>query len=507
MNVQKLNNGERQVAPTVDGIRADHVARYRWAAQVLPPNSKVLDLACGVGYGSFILAEAGHVVLGVDRSPEAIRYARNFYLKPDYTDFLCSDLEAFVSPFTHVDAIICFETLEHLKNPGELLKRWTNWAPLLLASVPNEEAFPHNGQVLHHYRHYTPVEFEELLDESGWDGVRGLYHQPTALSEKVEPYPVIGAPGRTLVTIVAKASAEVLPDILAPKIEVPDEPVNIFVGDEGPELSLHSWEAEPGADFSEPVTGFEDHELDWKDTPPEHVAIVGLGPSDAAWVDMVKRCGGRHAYCDRVWTINAHGAVLDCDLIFHMDDVRIQEIRAKANPSGNIAKMLKWMKNPRVPIVTSIPHPDYPGTVAFPLEEVINTLCFNYFNNTAAYAIAYAIFIGVKRISLFGIDFTYPNSNHAEAGRACCEYWLGIAMQKGIQVTVSGYSTLLDANVPADQKPYGYDSVDVHLEELPEGKARISFTEKVRLPTAEEMEDRYNHNKTPADRAFAQTRS
>jgi hypothetical protein len=50
-----------------------------------------------------------------------------------------------------------------------------------------------------------------------------------------------------------------------------------------------------------------------------------------------------------------------------------------------------------------------------------------YFNSTAAYAVAYAIHMGVKKISVFGMDFTYPNAHDAEKGRACVEFWLGIA--------------------------------------------------------------------------------
>ena len=44
----------------------------------------------------------------------------------------------------------------------------------------------------------------------------------------------------------------------------------------------------------------------------------------------------------------------------------------------------------------------------------------------------------------------------AEAGRACCEFWLSKCISKGIQVEVAHSSALLDTNVPAEQKLYGY---------------------------------------------------
>jgi len=76
----------------------------------------------------------------------------------------------------------------------------------------------------------------------------------------------------------------------------------------------------------------------------KHIAIVGLGPSSAQYLDIVKRQGGRHKFCDEVWSINALGDVFASDLIFHMDDIRIQEVRAAASPDSNIAAMVNWIK-------------------------------------------------------------------------------------------------------------------------------------------------------------------
>jgi len=54
MNME--NTGERQVSPTLDGIRKDHLARYKWAAKRL--SGCVYDIGCGIGYGSKILGDA-----------------------------------------------------------------------------------------------------------------------------------------------------------------------------------------------------------------------------------------------------------------------------------------------------------------------------------------------------------------------------------------------------------------------------------------------------------------
>lgn len=230
---------------------------------------------------------------------------------------------------------------------------------------------------------------------------------------------------------------------------------------------------------------------------PERVAILGLGPSVREYLEITKRLGGKNALVDETWGINALGDVFHCDRIFHMDDVRIQEIRAAARPESNIAKMLKWMKGHPGPIYTSRRHPDYPGLVEFPLEKVINDLRCAYFNSTAAYAVAYAIHIGVKKICLFGCDFTYPNAHDAEKGRACVEFWLGVATARGIDLQIPHVSSLMDACYPMQKRIYGNDTREVTFKKRPNGRTRVVYKEIEKLPTADEIEAEYDHSKHP----------
>ena len=229
----------------------------------------------------------------------------------------------------------------------------------------------------------------------------------------------------------------------------------------------------------------------------KHVAILGLGPSLSEYLDIAKRLGGRHAYCDETWGINAVAGVVQCDRVFHMDDVRIQEIRAAARPDSNIARMLDWLRAHPGPVITSRAHPGYPGLVEFPLADVLNHLGHDYLNNTAAYAVAYAIHVGVAKISLFGCDFTYPNAHDAEKGRGCVEFWLGYARARGIQLAIAKTSSLLDALHPRRERLYGYDTLDVGIKEQADGTVRVSFAERETLPTAEEIEARYDHAAHP----------
>jgi len=226
----------------------------------------------------------------------------------------------------------------------------------------------------------------------------------------------------------------------------------------------------------------------------KHIAILGLGPSVDQYLDITKRQGGRNKFCDLTWTINALGDVFACDLVFHMDDIRIQEVRAKAAPDSNIAAMVDWIKHSSVPVVTSRAHPDYPALVEFPLEDVLNNLGHDYFNSTAAYAVALAIHVGATQISVFGMDFTYANTHHAEKGRACVEFWLGQAHARGIKINMPKSTTLMDSCDSRMDRLYGYDTVDVNFNIQEDGKLKLEFVERDALPTAEQVEKAYDHS-------------
>jgi SAM-dependent methyltransferase len=462
-----LKSGERQVATTRDGVRKDHLARYDWAAHQLPPHSYVIDLGCGIGYGARILAEAGHTVFAVDIDAEAIEHAKAHFAHPN-VEYVCAPAARVYLP--EADAAVCFEVIEHLAEPLPVLQELAQAAPVLLASVPNEDVFPWRPEYVFHHRHYTPGDFGGLLAEAGfrvhWIGGQLGTESP------VEPL----TEGRTIAVEARR-----------------DDPL----------ASTKAKLNRPGARPSkfEPLPAFKADEERTCEPALGHVVILGLGPSLEQYVDLTKRLGGRKAFADQVWGINSLGDILHCDVIFHMDDVRVQELRAAAKPQSNIARMVDWLKSHPGPIITSRAHPDYPGLVEFPLEDVINDLGFAYFNGTAAYAVAYAIHKGARKISLFGCDYTMPNAHHAEQGRACLEFWLGVASARGIELGFADKTSLMDTcEDPADPgevRVYGYDFDRVKVETV-EGAARITFEPRESPPTAADIEARYDHTKHPS---------
>lgn len=450
-----LNTGERQVAARLEDIRRDHVARYEWAAKLLG-GKKVIDAGCGIGYGSKVLADAGCMVTAFDASEEAINYAREHY-DHDNVRHLVLDAEQFrpsvreLSALKECDAAVCFEVVEHVWNPATLLRELHRCAPMLLVSVPNEDEFPWDNVAFHH-RHYTSGEFETLLNACGWEVVE-WYGQHDAGSD-VEK----NLNGRTIIAVCQHRAAEK---------EAPQLPTAI-------ELNTN-----------------------YRVDVPEHVAILGLGPSVSSFLEFTKRIGGRSKFCDEVWGINAIGDVIACDRVFHMDDIRIQEIRAAAKPESNIATLVSWLKKHPGPVYTSRPHPDYPGLVPYPLEYVARQTGYTYMNNTAAHAVAFAVAMGVKKLSLFGMDFTYAHSHHAEKGRACVEFWIGYAAARGIKISIPQKSSLMDGCEPDRERPYGYDTIDVRINRNIEGLQSIQFFERETIPTAEEIEKRYDHSAHP----------
>lgn len=221
-----------------------------------------------------------------------------------------------------------------------------------------------------------------------------------------------------------------------------------------------------------------------------------MGHSKNTFLMNAAVAGGSHVLYDEVWAINTMGGVIQHDLLFHMDDCRIQEARAAANPEHQVAKMVEWLKT-HPGFITSRAYPEYPGAIEFPLQEVLDAYHCTYLNNTVVYAFVYAMFIGVEHVTLFGADYSYPGNAHkAEEGRGCLEFWIGSAITRGMSVEVAEGSTLLDISKPASQRFYGYDMVDIELQRNEQtGQLKIKMTDRAPedIPSAADMETRYNH--------------
>ena len=185
------------------------------------------------------------------------------------------------------------------------------------------------------------------------------------------------------------------------------------------------------------------------------IAIVGLGNSFSEYI-LAKI---RSEKFDEVWAINSMSGVIYHDKCFMMDPPsRFLDTPNAGKQTNMMADRLKQKIN--IPIFSCTLDKRCPDVVEFPLQEVIQKTGYAYLNNTVAYSLAYAISQKVTDLHLYGIDFTHKAINFAEAGRACCEFWLAVAISKGTKVNIAHNSSLLDMNVPEDQKLYGYHRLD-----------------------------------------------
>lgn len=176
---------------------------------------------------------------------------------------------------------------------------------------------------------------------------------------------------------------------------------------------------------------------------PYTVAIVGAGPSRNDYVEQCILKSGRRSIADETWAINTMAGIIEHDRAIIMDALPYFAKVARDNPTHDGYR--DWLRTNKSPIYTQHHYPDFPSSVEYPLEAVINTLGCAYFNTTVAYAIGLAIHIKVRHIKLYGIDFTHSNNRgFSEAGRACVEYWLRDASWRGIKVEIAPSSTLMD---------------------------------------------------------------
>lgn len=239
---------------------------------------------------------------------------------------------------------------------------------------------------------------------------------------------------------------------------------------------------------------------------PETVALVACGPTQAAW--HAAHIGYHRPFTPRpeVWTLNKALRTVKADLGFVMDDMVGEGRRADTYRED--------LDGVTIPIITSevddatramYPHADLRK---YPLSEVLwyaayvlerrtsasdtispaklmmrrDAVCYQH--NSLPYIMAYALYIGVKTLMLFGVDYTHP-SNPQEAredDRANAEFWCGVLTACGVRLVVPDSTSLLNR---CYRKPmYGYGARQPLLDiPTPDDIARYCDMYAERFPT------------------------
>jgi 2-polyprenyl-3-methyl-5-hydroxy-6-metoxy-1,4-benzoquinol methylase len=174
-----------------------HLVVYEWIA-AHSEGHRVVDMACGEGYGSDVLARQAASVVGVDANPEAHEHARLRYVRPNLR-FERDLVESFAEP---CDAVVFLQTIEHVQDAGAILEHFKSMldpggvayvsTPNLLTLAPPGAEKSDNPWHVHEYRaeefralcavHFPQVELlglfharklraHELAIKLGWDSV------------------------------------------------------------------------------------------------------------------------------------------------------------------------------------------------------------------------------------------------------------------------------------------------------------------------------------------------
>ncbi|WP_316796713.1 class I SAM-dependent methyltransferase [Pedobacter agri] len=161
-------SGERLETHIFTENMAEHLHRYAFAMQFIM-NKRVLDIACGEGYGSNLLAEKASYVYGVDISNETIVSALDKYIKPNL-EFKCGSTSLIPLSDHSIDVVISFETIEHHDEHDQMMNeiiRVLKPDGLLIVSSPDKRNYSDitNHKNPFHVKELYQNEFRNLIND------------------------------------------------------------------------------------------------------------------------------------------------------------------------------------------------------------------------------------------------------------------------------------------------------------------------------------------------------
>ncbi|MNB79809.1 putative S-adenosylmethionine-dependent methyltransferase [compost metagenome] len=182
--------GERFVpGETGQELEIEHIQRYRMLKELVS-GKKVLDAACGEGYGSYILSLSASQVMGIDIDEEAIRCASDKYQRTNVS-FITSGINKLPFNDSSFDVVVSFETLEHVSYEVQIhfmneIKRVLTPDGVLIISTPNKLVYSD----IPGYR--NPFHVKELYREEFNAMLTDYYKNVSIMSQRFEVSSIIG---------------------------------------------------------------------------------------------------------------------------------------------------------------------------------------------------------------------------------------------------------------------------------------------------------------------------
>ena len=163
-----MSSPPERIDPEVEspGIVAHHMAKYTFANERVG-SGNVLDVGCGVGYGTAALVRASRFVVGIDIADEALDVAQTRYVRPRLV-FLRGDGENLPFRDNRFNGVVCFEAIEHFANPPRHVSevaRVLRPDGVYILSTPRPGTGGSPAENPYHWHEFSRVEFEGLLQD------------------------------------------------------------------------------------------------------------------------------------------------------------------------------------------------------------------------------------------------------------------------------------------------------------------------------------------------------